>query len=385
MIRLHRADDRLESALHAARQLTRADPLREEAHFQLIQLQALLNRPNEARAQYRCYEAIWRDELKAEPSDRMKILIHQIDPEVSSSTGLLAEEVLTEDIQLLKKLTAALQDSSTEGLERQRIWSQIANYGDRVGHALRTRYVNSDALRYLTLAAEALAYLPNTHEQALYELTIRRECDELCDLIADRKQQAENLARIEQLAMQLGDPSVQIETLARQAWLTARKGHYPQAIVLLQEMCKLCRARSDREQEALAHRLLGIVYDEMGEFLAAIDHHAQALALDEAINAKASIYLDLNNLANVLTVTGDYSAALNNLQRAYTLLSSSATPLTKAIITGNVGNLWIKFGQLTTASNYLQEAKGLADKPEIAKWSVGSMAGWLLFITDVAR
>jgi len=75
LLRAHLAMGQLEAALRHAQSLAQADPLHEDAHFQLIQLYARLGRQHEARAQYRRYETLWLDELQLDPSPRMKALI----------------------------------------------------------------------------------------------------------------------------------------------------------------------------------------------------------------------------------------------------------------------------------------------------------------------
>ena len=312
----------------------------------------------------------------------MKALIQQLENEVNSQIDLPANEALDRDLLLVIDSLASLYDlpeprNEEERLWHERTWEQIIEAGERAARAFRAQYANSEALRYFTVVADALSSLPDSRERNLRELVVRRERDELLDLSADRKGQAENLERAGQLAEKLGDPKLRGELLARRAWLMMREGRYPQAIALLQQMLRLCQVDNDELQEALAYRLLGIAYSETGDYRAALECHAQALSRDEAAKLNQSIYLDLNNLADVLTATGNYSAALSKLERAQALAPLDATLLVRATIVGNIGNLFVKLGRFVMAADQLTEAMNLARRAgdrEVECWLGGRLA-----------
>lgn len=70
----HLARAEYSAALSTARQLTYENPLREDGHYILIQVNIQMGRVMDALAQYHRYEDIWRNELKLSPSERMKNL-----------------------------------------------------------------------------------------------------------------------------------------------------------------------------------------------------------------------------------------------------------------------------------------------------------------------
>ncbi|HET7088854.1 MAG TPA: bacterial transcriptional activator domain-containing protein, partial [Anaerolineae bacterium] len=369
LLRGHQATGQLEAALRDAQRLAQADPLHEDAHLQLIQLYARLGRPHDARAQYRRYETIWRDELQLEPSPHMKALIDQVDPALHLPADPTADETLSHDIQLLNRLTATLRSvpeaqTHEEQQYRERLWAEVAEYGERVGRALKARYANTEALRYLSLAAEALANPPDSRQRSERELSIRRECDELYDLSADRKKQAENLRRADQLAAKLGDPVVRVDLLARRAWLAMERARYSQALVLLRRMLQLCQEQRDTcgPKEALAYRLLGIFYDKTHEVQTALRYHTQALALDEAQKDTQGLCADLNNVANNLMIMGNYPAALAKLEQALSLATPETAPLVRVMIGAHLGEVWMKLAQFAAAADALHEAMELVRK-----------------------
>lgn len=377
LITAHQMRGHSETALSFARQWLQADPLREEAHYRLIQLCAALCRTHEARAHYQHYEILWRDELKLPPSARMQALFRQLIPEVVSSTDVLNWDILDADMRRIREMVAAVRRQSDDLELRERLWPQIADESERVGLALKARFHHEEALSYLTFAVEATSYLPPSRARDERELALRRACDEIYDLQADRKNQAENLQRASHIAESLDDVPARADILARQAWLARAQGNHAHAIALLQQMQGLCQGRENRSQVALAYRLLGIVHEETGDYRAALAAHTQALALDEALNNPTDIYLDLNNLATVLRYIGHYTAALDHLHRAQALLAPDAPLLATATLMGNVGNLWVKLGQWVRAADYLREAMALvqhAGDREAECWLGGKLA-----------
>ena len=78
-IRLSKSLGDLEGALRYGRRLTINEPLREEAHREVMRLTFLLDRPNEALAQYDRCRSILADELNTRPDGETEALRAQID------------------------------------------------------------------------------------------------------------------------------------------------------------------------------------------------------------------------------------------------------------------------------------------------------------------
>ncbi len=359
LVKTYRANEVYVDALRAAQQLVRYEPFYEEAHYQLIQLYGLLGKPHEAHVQYRRYETIWRDDLSLAPSARMVAIYHQFN--FGSALGSNRAEV--RDLPLLKKVTEVLGSRSdavsqvNDQAAGEDLLKQVFDYAQKRGRTLKAHSACLEALSYFTLALDALAALPESRARYQHELAVREDCDELYDFLSDWERRAPNLRLVEQLADKIGDPAVRAEVSTRQAWMEMQQGLYAAAIANLQQALHICRKIGDRRQEALAHRMLGIAYDEIADLKSALIHHSEALRLDEAY--PDSIPNDLNNLASVEVTMGHYSAALDRLQRALTLTTSETALLTRAMIAGNIGNLLTKLGQFDAAAHCLGDALSL--------------------------
>src|SRR5207244_1222568 len=72
------AEADLDRALTYARRAVSADPLREEAHQELIRLYAATGQPSDARRQYRELERILKEELDTIPSTSTRDLLRAV-------------------------------------------------------------------------------------------------------------------------------------------------------------------------------------------------------------------------------------------------------------------------------------------------------------------
>lgn len=330
----YRQGGRADLALHVARQMVQADSYRESAHRRLIESCVAVGQGAEAKVHFERYQAIWRDELGLAPSSGMRELAarHNLTPMPAH---------------------AAAQSSARPS----------------VGE---TAAALEATLGVFTTDADAA-----NAEYLRRELDIRRRCDELYDLMADRKKQAQNLDRAEALANALADPAARVDILARRMWLATRQGEYEQAIALAREALQLC-PEGDPAQRALILRLSGIAHQEFGDFRTALAHYSDALALDEQHGQTALIPTDLNNVASIQMAIGDYTGALAHLQRALNLGSTALAPLlappVRVKLLGNSGIAWMKLGQLDQAGDSLKQAMTLAQQigARGAEWWLGA-------------
>jgi DNA-binding SARP family transcriptional activator len=366
LTRAYQAAGQYEAALRAALRLVQTDPLREAAHFSIIQLCVQLGRVHEAHTHYQRYQAIWRSELNLDPSPRVQAFLNQLDTITLASINSPGNRSVDQDITLLNPLLVAFENSHPntpeERVRHMHLCEQIAEYTERVGRTFKACYANTQAVHYLGLCVRALRNLPSSRERNEQELILRCELDELYDLCSDWERQADNLRRAHMLARKLADLPKQADVLARQAWQARGRGRYQRAIHLLQKMLVILQEDGEMYAKhlALANRLLGIVHNEVGNLLSAYQYQFQALSLDQRLNLSQSIYLDRVNLASVLRQLGRYGEALQHLTQAQDLVVFDTSMLARATLLGNLGILWLKLGQWSRANDDLRKAMALA-------------------------
>ncbi|BCX02510.1 MAG: hypothetical protein KatS3mg053_0448 [Candidatus Roseilinea sp.] len=205
---VHSQRGRHDLALDIAKRMMRTDPYRESTYQRLIEHAIALGRPAEAKSYFERYCVVWRDELKLSPSSTML--------ELAARHGLTP--------------------LPTQELAQSSAYEAIV--------ALETE------LDVFTSDMANAEYLRR-------ELDIRRRCDELYDLMANRNKQAENLDRAEALANALADPAARADVMARRMWLATRQGEYKAAIEIARNALELY-SDDVHVQRAVIRRLAGI-------------------------------------------------------------------------------------------------------------------------------
>ncbi len=346
-----------DAAIRAAQQWVHADSFCEAAHYQLIQLYALAGRLNQARAQFEAYQTLWRDELQLEPSAHLRALAEQfqlITPPafIQNATARLTqlETALAAHSPLPQSAPAARTQRAVE------LNLQIVQQTKELGLELKKRGTPGKAARYLKRALDALNMLPDSPWRREQEWAIRVACDELYDWDADWNAALENLAAMQSLANKFDAPERQAEARARLAWVKICQSHHREAIALAEQALRISAQNQDGPRASWARRLLGVAYDQLGDFHLALKHYRAALAIDESSGSPEHLPTDLNNVACVLETMSDYDAAQREFERAQNLTLPETPLRIKITLQANLGNLWTKLGQFDAAARDLNQA-----------------------------
>jgi tetratricopeptide (TPR) repeat protein len=358
LIEAYRAKHDFDAAIRAAKQWMHADSYSEAAHYQLIQLYALSNRVNQARAQFQHYQTIWRNELRLDPSPRILALAAQFQlvappPLIQSAAARLSqlEDTLQVQKQLDTRKSAHAPQRHVDALNQQ-----IAQQAQELGLALKKRGTPGNAARHLMRALDALAALPNSPWRREQEWSVRVACDELYDWDANWHAASENLTALEHLANEFGEPSCQAQVHARWAWVKIGQSCHSEAIAHAEHALHISTQHQDWFHAAWAQRLLGVANDQLGDFRAALAHYRAALEIDETCGSPEHLPTDLNNIACVLETMGDFDAAEQEFERARTLLLPQTPLRVKITLQANLGNLWTKLERFDAAARELNQA-----------------------------
>ncbi len=359
LVETYRAQEDFDAAIRAARQWMQEDSFCEAAHYHLIRLYAQSNRLNQARAQFQHYQTIWRNELRVEPSARILALADQyqlVAPPTliqNAAARLTQLEDTLEAHRQLDKRKAATQERQRTVEELNR---QIAQQAQELGLAFKKRGTPGKAARYLMRALAALAALPDSPWRREQEWSLRVACDELYDRDANWKAALENLNALARLADTFGTPTHQAEVHARWAWVKIGQSRHAEAIAHAKNALRISTQHQDWSRAAWAQRLLGVAYDQLGDFRAALAHYRAALAIDETSGSPEHLPTDLNNIGCVLQTMGDYAAARREFERARSLLLPQTPLQIKLTLRANLGNLWTKLEQFDAAQRELKQA-----------------------------
>ena len=344
-------------ALRYATELLRAEPYHEPGYEAMVRLHLVANQPQAALAVYGQYAQLWRDELGLSPSAGMQRLLHTAEQAAGNQA---APEAAARALAQLWQMMAQPDLPDPVGAAARQAIDQlqqtVANEATRLGDAAEAEYAWEAAQQAYQAALTALETLPANNGRYRRQYKLRLRCDSLYDRLAQRREQAENLARALNLARELADTAAQSEVRARQCWTAMEQCRPAQAIAFAEKALRL--AGQNQPLQAQALRLLGSSHELAGHYQKAVTYHQQALALDAG--APALERLDQINLASVYTYLGEDWPALQNVQAALERMPERPPSLVRAIALGNLANIERELGLYGQASGRLQTAQQIA-------------------------
>jgi tetratricopeptide (TPR) repeat protein len=243
-------------------------------------------------------------------------------------------------------------------LERAGQKARAIHYLQRAGERAAAQFANAQAIAYFTRAldllseAEDAGATPGAVHTERYALLLARE--KVYDLQGHREAQAQELAALEQLAESIGDHRRRARVALRRADYAEAIGDYPATVGAAQLAIALAQAVGDVEGEAegflhwgealwlqgdgdaarsrlekvlsLATQfptiesrgltILGNVYYNQGDYIAARRCYDRALRLSREIGYRQMESSALNNLGNVSSDLGDYAGAIAYYRQA---------------------------------------------------------------------
>jgi diguanylate cyclase (GGDEF)-like protein len=147
---------------------------------------------------------------------------------------------------------------------------------------------------------------------------------------------------------------------ALQRGLQAQRGaRYEEALGLLLTALDAARSASERTQEAAVLRAIGFVYDDLGDYAAALDHHLQALAIDESRGDDGARAMTLRTIGIVYSKSGDAGQGLEFYRRSLELARVAGDRDSVAKALNNIGINCKNLDRLDEAQAALEEALAL--------------------------
>jgi len=201
LLRQQQASGQWAEASQLAQRLIDLEPFDDEAHVLRVEIECQRGRWSEAKRCFHDYEKLWRDELKLTPSMRMQ--------------AVLAAYHLFHTPQVVATLVVQLGDPVLE---------LLAN-----AQQARAKYDYDLALNYLVKAGGMLEALPTSRLMPAH-LNVLRECDEIYDLLAERRLQAENLDVLARLSDRFADSGAKYDYWSRRTWLYIASDDYSNAV-----------------------------------------------------------------------------------------------------------------------------------------------------------
>lgn len=139
---------------------------------------------------------------------------------------------------------------------------------------------------------------------------------ELHSLLGERKEEAEGIEELYELAHRLRDDEKLSEVHHKRSKLYQATGRYPQALEAGLQGLELKRTLKDRHGEAAALIAVGAAHQSLGEHERALEYYAKSHALYEQIGDKLGEAQAATEIGLVYRHLGKYSQALREIESA---------------------------------------------------------------------
>ncbi len=225
-------------------------------------------------------------------------------------------------------------------------------YLGKAGQKALDGYANEAAIGYFSdalVVAEELEFV-----KVQFDLLAGRE--RAYSRLGNRVAQAQDLARMHELALAGGQVSQQLETGLRRLHLAADMGDYPDALKIAQATLTL--AQEARQPLWAARTLvnLGIIHWRQGSYDQARSALQQALSINGSANDDQLMATALNYLGLIHTRLAEYEQARQDYERALELYRACHDRGGEAGCANNLGLLAASLGRYEPARRYYEQA-----------------------------
>jgi tetratricopeptide (TPR) repeat protein len=184
----------------------------------------------------------------------------------------------------------------------------------QAGQQAAAQFANAEAVHYLT---RALELLPQNHQAERYALLLVRE--EVYEMQGARQAQAEDLALLQELALEMGDNRCKAEVTLSQADYAEGTGDYPTAGTIAEAAIKLLQTMPQEsldELRATGYLCWGRSLWRQGEYGRARTLLEQTLFLAQKIGHPRLEADAMRGLGNVTLTQSDFAEAQTFYERA---------------------------------------------------------------------
>jgi CHAT domain-containing protein len=175
----------------------------------------------------------------------------------------------------------------------------------------------------------------------------------------------EYLQRSLQMKRQLGDRLEEGKTLVSIGLFYKETSDYPKAIEFLNNALTIAKELRSEIIQAAAHNNLGLVYDELGDYSRSLDEYQRALALYKEPSSPMGDVI--GNIGGVRLLLGEYAEALRYYERALAIDEQLQLKPKIALDLENIGLSLIGLGRANEAISILDRAINLAREAGMQK------------------
>jgi adenylate cyclase len=130
----------------------------------------------------------------------------------------------------------------------------------------------------------------------------------------------------------------------------------------LRELAQELRVLGTDYAQGAAFNALGVADYFTGDLPSALEHYHRALGILEMVDSRDDAAIVTGNIGNVYLMTSDYLLALEKYRRALSIFEDLGDRKSAAMTIGNIGSVYLKTGDLTSALEHYSRALSLYEE-----------------------
>lgn len=239
-------------------------------------------------------------------------------------------------------------------------WKKALEYGLQALQKALQEHRHQEGLELANLSLEASLKLELGGEDLSYvrhrrfELLTQRI--EIYNMLGRREEQERDLDLLEQLAVQLKDPTKQALALQKRSELYFRMGNSLKAEEATRQAWKIYIESGNLQGQGEALHSLGNIYWSLGRYKEALDYYQQALGIRQGIGDRQGQGASLGNIGIIYSELGEYKEALRYYHQALEIFKEISYPQGQAYCLNNAGNVYYHLGHYEEALRYYHQA-----------------------------
>jgi class 3 adenylate cyclase/tetratricopeptide (TPR) repeat protein len=219
--------------------------------------------------------------------ERVYTFKHALTHEVTYGS-LLQESRRELHAQIVETLETHVDNQMAEEVERLahhavrgEVWNKAVAYARQAANKAMAHSAHSEAVSYFEQALHALQHLPENHERMVQDIDLRLDLRNALLPLGGHERMLDHMQSAETLAETLDDSHRLGRIFGNICNYFMFAGVLDRAVAYAQRTLDLAMAHNILSLQVQAHRALGLVYHEMGEYCQAIASMRQSIALLE--------------------------------------------------------------------------------------------------------
>ena len=224
-------------------------------------------------------------------------------------------------------------------------------------------YINSDKKKSIGYLQKALSISESINDKPRIAFCLILYGDALISL-GNSSQGEEYLRRALDIAVEIGNKQIELNSLGTISLCYSRKGMYTKAIKALERTCTLAKELNNKKILATSYTNLGAIYAFQGNYTVALSYHLMSMRINEEQNNKNGIKYNLLNIAELKLEQKEYNEALENAKEALKIAEEIKDTIGKSICLNNIGNIYLEMDH-TKALKYFEQSLAISKNIDI--------------------